>query len=68
MNFHTFIHKINACPISLWQCMPDFFVAVDAAFCINIHGGLIEIGKTKVLAYTLERVCRTECFRYIVFL
>ena len=48
--------------------MPDFFVAVDAAFCINIHGGLIEIGKTKVLAYTLERVCRTECFRYIVFL
>ena len=34
----------------------------------QLIGGLIEIGKAKVLAYTLERVCRAECFLYIFFL
>ena len=34
----------------------------------QLIGRLIEIGKAKVLAYTLERVCRTECFLYIFFL
>ena len=34
----------------------------------QLIGRLIEIGKTKVLAYTFERVCRAECFLYIFFL
>ena len=34
----------------------------------QLIGGLIEIGEAKVLAYTLERVCRTECFLCVSFL
>ena len=34
----------------------------------QLIGRLIEIGKAKVLAYTLECVCRTECFLCISFL
>ena len=47
---------------------PGAFQCARTQHLGQLIGRLLEIGKAKVLAYPLERVCRTECFLYIFFL